>query len=154
MIREAGGRRTITSVMPPCDTPRPSSRSTVRGGGGRKRLQVVGDFGQRLASGAWDEDPSNSVGDEFAGILTAAPDRAVIIARTDHSFHTEYTAGMTTSVSTELEIIPPTIGAAMRFMTLAPVPSPHRIGSRPAMIAVTVIIFGRTRSTAPSMMAS
>jgi len=28
------------------------------------------------------------------------------------------------------------------------------IGSRPAMIAVTVIIFGRTRSTAPSTMAS
>ena len=56
---------------------------------------------------------------------------------------------MTTSVSTVLEIIPPTIGAAMRFITLAPVPFPQRIGSRPAMIAVTVIIFGRTRSTAP-----
>ena len=50
--------------------------------------------------------------------------------------------------------IPPTIGAAMRFITLAPVPLPQRIGSRPAMIAVTVIIFGRTRSTAPSMTAS
>ena len=52
-----------------------------------------------------------------------------------------------------LEIIPPTIGAAMRFITLAPVPLPQRIGSKPAMIAVTVIILGRTRSTAPSMTA-
>jgi hypothetical protein len=53
-----------------------------------------------------------------------------------------------------LDIIPPTIGAAMRFITLAPVPVPQRIGSSPAMIAVTVIIFGRTRSTAPSTTAS
>jgi hypothetical protein len=57
-------------------------------------------------------------------------------------------------VSTVLEIMPPTIGAAIRFITLAPVPLPHRIGSSPAIIAVTVIIFGRTRSTAPSMTAS
>ena len=42
----------------------------------------------------------------------------------------------------------------MRFMTLAPVPLPHKIGSRPPMIAVTVIILGRTRSTAPSITAS
>ena len=58
------------------------------------------------------------------------------------------------SVSTVLLIIPPTIGAAIRFMTLAPVPLPQRMGSSPAMIAVTVIIFGRTRSTAPSITAS
>ncbi len=50
--------------------------------------------------------------------------------------------------------MPPTIGAAMRLMTSEPVPVPHRIGSRPAMMAVTVIIFGRTRSTAPSMIAA
>jgi hypothetical protein len=35
-----------------------------------------------------------------------------------------------------------------------PVPWLHRIGSSPAMIAVTVIIFGRTRSTAPAMIAA
>jgi hypothetical protein len=57
-------------------------------------------------------------------------------------------------VSTVDDTIPPTIGAAIRFITLAPVPLPHRIGSSPAMIAVTVIIFGRTRSTAPSTIAS
>jgi hypothetical protein len=28
----------------------------------------------------------------------------------------------------------------------------HMIGSRPAMMATTVIIFGRTRSTAPSIL--
>ena len=61
---------------------------------------------------------------------------------------------MTSSVSTVLEIIPPTIGAAMRFITLEPVPAVQRIGMRPAMMAVTVIIFGRTRSTAPSITAA
>lgn len=44
------------------------------------------------------------------------------------------------SVSIVLLTIPPTIGAAMRLMTLAPVPFPQKIGSRPAMIAVTVMI--------------
>ena len=50
--------------------------------------------------------------------------------------------------------MPPIMGTAMRCMTSEPVPSFHRIGSRPAMMAVTVIIFGRTRSTAPSMIAA
>jgi hypothetical protein len=45
--------------------------------------------------------------------------------------------------------MPPTIGAAIRLMTSEPVPVPHMMGSRPAMMATTVIIFGRTRSTAP-----
>jgi len=45
-------------------------------------------------------------------------------------------------------------GTAMRCMIAEPVPVLHMIGSRPAMVATTVIIFGRTRSTAPSMMAS
>lgn len=71
-----------------------------------------------------------------------------------YSFHREYTAGITISVSRVLEIIPPTIGAAIRFIVLAPVSVPQRIGSNPAMIAVTVIIFGRTRSTAPSTIAA
>jgi hypothetical protein len=57
-------------------------------------------------------------------------------------------------VSAVLEIIPPIIGAAMRRMIVPPAPLPHRMGSNPPMIAVTVIIFGRTRSTAPSMIAS
>src|SRR6266849_6557728 len=38
--------------------------------------------------------------------------------------------------------------------TADPVPVLHRIGIRPAMMATTVIILGRTRSTAPSMMAA
>ena len=50
--------------------------------------------------------------------------------------------------------MPPIIGTAMRCMTSEPVPVLHRIGTSPAMMATTVIIFGRTRSTAPSMIAS
>ena len=50
--------------------------------------------------------------------------------------------------------MPPIIGAAMRLITSDPVPWLHMMGSRPAMIAVTVMILGRTRSTAPTMMAA
>ena len=57
---------------------------------------------------------------------------------------------VTASVSTAEDTMPPTIGAAMRLITSAPVPVLQNMGSRPAMIAATVIIFGRTRSTAPS----
>jgi hypothetical protein len=39
-------------------------------------------------------------------------------------------------------------------MTSEPVPVIHRMGNRPAVMATTVIILGRTRSTAPSMMAA
>ena len=49
---------------------------------------------------------------------------------------------------------PPTIGAAMRFITSAPVPVDHMMGRRPANAAQTVIAFGRTRLTAPWMIAS
>ena len=63
-------------------------------------------------------------------------------------------AGITISVSSVEEIMPPIIGTAMRCMISEPVPVLHMIGSSPAMMATTVIIFGRTRSTAPSMMAS
>ncbi len=52
------------------------------------------------------------------------------------------------------ETIPPTIGAAIRRITSEPVPVDHMMGSSPAVIATTVIIFGRTRSTAPSITAS
>ena len=48
------------------------------------------------------------------------------------------------------ESIPPTIGAAMRRITVAPVPCPQKIGSRPPTMAVTVMISGRTRREAPS----
>jgi len=53
------------------------------------------------------------------------------------------------SVSTVEETMPPIIGTAMRCMTSEPVPVLQRMGKRPAMIAKTVIILGRTRSTAP-----
>jgi len=62
--------------------------------------------------------------------------------------------GITSSVSKVELAMPPIIGTAMRCITSDPVPSFHRIGNSPAVIAVTVIILGRTRSTAPSMMAA
>ena len=57
------------------------------------------------------------------------------------------------SVSSVEDTMPPIIGTAMRCITSDPAPVLHRIGSNPAMIATTVIIFGRTRSTAPSIIA-
>jgi hypothetical protein len=42
----------------------------------------------------------------------------------------------------------------MRRMTSDPVPEPHMIGNSPAMMAMTVMIYGRTRSTAPSITAA
>jgi hypothetical protein len=50
------------------------------------------------------------------------------------------------------DTMPPIIGTAMRCITSAPVPWLHMIGKSPAMMAATVIIFGRTRSTAPAVM--
>ena len=49
---------------------------------------------------------------------------------------------------------PPTIGAAMRFMTSAPEPVAHSSGTRPISIVATVISLGRTRCTVPSMCAA
>jgi hypothetical protein len=49
--------------------------------------------------------------------------------------------------------MPPTIGAAIRFMTSDPVPWLHMIGINPAMVEITVIILGLTRKAAPSSIA-
>ncbi len=46
------------------------------------------------------------------------------------------------------------MGAAMRCMTSDPAPLPYMMGSRPARITATVMALGRTRSTAPSRIAS
>jgi len=46
------------------------------------------------------------------------------------------------------------MGAAIRFITSAPVPELHNSGARPSIIVSTVISFGRTRRAAPSTMAS
>jgi len=54
-------------------------------------------------------------------------------------------AGITISVSSVDETIPPIIGTAMRCMISEPVPALHMIGSNPAMMATTVIIFGRAQ---------
>jgi hypothetical protein len=50
--------------------------------------------------------------------------------------------------------MPPIIGTAIRCITYEPVPVLHIIGNSAAMMATTVIIFGRTRSTAPNLIAS
>ena len=51
-------------------------------------------------------------------------------------------------------IMPPTIGAAIGFITSEPIPDSQRIGIRLARTAVTVISLGRKRWTAPSMVAA
>ena len=61
---------------------------------------------------------------------------------------------MTINVRMVDEIIPPIIGTAIRCITSEPVPVLYIIGNSAAMMATTVIIFGRTRSTAPSLIAS
>ncbi len=50
--------------------------------------------------------------------------------------------------------IPPIMGAAMRFMTSAPVPELHMMGSNPNATAEAVMRIGRTRQVAPSTIAS
>src|SRR5579862_1534440 len=51
-------------------------------------------------------------------------------------------------------IMPPTIGAAIGFITSEPTPDSHKMGIRLARTAATVINFGRRRCTAPSIAAS
>ena len=50
--------------------------------------------------------------------------------------------------------MPPTMGAAIGFMTSEPMPDSQRIGTRLASTAHTVISFGRKRWTAPSIAAA
>ena len=66
----------------------------------------------------------------------------------------KYAAGITNIDSNGAVIIPPTMGAAMRCMTSDPASTPTMIGMSPASTTATVIAFGRTRSTAPSRIAS
>jgi hypothetical protein len=54
--------------------------------------------------------------------------------------HGAQRTGITSRVRTVELTIPPIIGAAMRFITSAPVPVVHMIGSNPPLIAATVII--------------
>lgn len=63
----------------------------------------------------------------------------------DRLRHTAYNTGITSNVSTVDDTMPPIIGAAIRFITSAPVPVVHMMGSKPPIIAATVIILGRTR---------
>jgi hypothetical protein len=46
------------------------------------------------------------------------------------------------------------MGAAIRCIVAAPAPLAHISGSRPPIVETTVIIFGRSRSTAPSITAA
>ena len=51
-------------------------------------------------------------------------------------------------------MIPPIMGAAIRFITSPPAPTDHMMGSSPNSMQATVITFGRRRLTAPTTMAS
>ena len=58
-------------------------------------------------------------------------------------------AGYTTSTINRAEITPPTMGAAMRCITSAPVPLANRIGTNPIKVDSPVISMGRMRWPAP-----
>src|SRR5438552_3177169 len=47
--------------------------------------------------------------------------------------------------------MPPTMGAAIGFITSDPMPVLHRIGTRPAITTLTVMSFGLSRSTDPAI---
>lgn len=64
------------------------------------------------------------------------------------------TAGNTTSVSTVVETIPPTMGVAMCRVSSDPVPVLNMTGSNPMTLPEMVIITGRIRYTAPWITAS
>ena len=61
---------------------------------------------------------------------------------------------MSSSVRKALVIKPPTMGAAIRFITSAPDPVAQSSGIRPTSMVPTVMSFGRTRCTVPSMCAA
>lgn len=69
-----------------------------------------------------------------------------LLADSDRSYYKAYITGITSNVSTVELTMPPIIGAAMRFIMSAPVPVVHMIGSKPPLMAATVIILGRTRT--------
>ena len=60
---------------------------------------------------------------------------------------------MMINVKTVEDINPPTMGAAIRFITWLPVSVPHMMGRSPMRVVETVMSLGRTRSTEPSRMA-
>lgn len=64
-------------------------------------------------------------------------------------FHRTNKAGNTSSTATIADAVPPTIGAAMRFITSAPVPSLTRMGISKIDNASPVISMGRVRWAAP-----
>ena len=64
-------------------------------------------------------------------------------------FQIEYIGGYTSNSRMKLVNMPPIIGAAMRFIVSEPVPMEYIIGIRPMNIAMTVIILGFMRFTAP-----
>jgi len=63
-------------------------------------------------------------------------------------------AGTTIRVRIVALTIPPTMGAAIRFITSEPVPWLHIMGMSPAIMATTVIILGLTLKAAPYSIAS
>ena len=59
-------------------------------------------------------------------------------------------AGYTSSSRTKDVKIPPTIGAAIRFITSEPAPVAHMMGNRPTQVVAKVMNFGRRRFAAVS----
>jgi len=68
---------------------------------------------------------------------------------TEFHFQTSYSAGYTSNSRTKEVKMPPTIGAAIRFITSEPAPVAHMMGQRPTQVVAKVMNFGRRRLAAP-----
>ena len=64
-------------------------------------------------------------------------------------FSAEVGGGILSASGIGAILAPPTMGAAMRFITSAPVPPLHMIGSRPSVVVALSITTGRRRRAAP-----
>src|SRR3546814_4971090 len=62
------------------------------------------------------------------------------------SCHDRYRLGINSNDNSGAVSIPPTSGAAIRFITSEPAPSLNMTGNRPATITITVMTLGRRRS--------
>jgi hypothetical protein len=92
-------------------------------------------------------------GDAEAAVLRASPADDRLVTLDGHLDEAHGRADEGRERASAPATIPPTMGAAIRFITLAPAPVPQRIGSNPAVMAATVIILGRRikGSSRPSM---
>src|SRR5712691_5708455 len=88
----------------------------------------------------------------FSGAPTA--DGLRVPLRSARSFRIANSTGNRINTAIEEVTIPPTIGTAIGSITSLPIPLSRKIGARLSITTKTVISLGRSRWTAPSMVAA